>query len=434
MKSIDERLAQSDPAAGATYAHPNFDAMMSRVLATPRPRRDAAWRAFRVRVASSVAAATLLTGGGIAALTNAGNALPVLGFAAPTHTKSAAVPASGAFGTMMRINANYVFTGADALSSATSSATVYSLSPPSDAVATLAAAATTLGVTVDPATSSDNGQSYSAPGTDFTGWLVNDGGFFSWGFDSNQGSTVTSSGTSVASDAFNARSVSLAHQLGTFDLGTPTASALGADGSSPVQVNVPILVGGQATDFSYSFTFAPDGTLTNASGVSFSATPTGDYPLVSPAAGVGEITDQLGFVNPFYNAGGIAPMNASSTGASSGPSASATSDTSTTTTLAVSPPPDTSSPGTPPSPPTDTTPTTAPDTTTTTMPPTVVDITSATIQYSSFNMTDGTTLLLPIYVYVGNVTGDNTYQVTFRIVAVDPAYLDLSKVVHVIMY
>ncbi|MGH9021338.1 MAG: hypothetical protein ACRDV0_10040, partial [Acidimicrobiales bacterium] len=75
-----ERLTASDPAR-AGYEPADLGAMVSRVVAS-RPPRDLAWRSFRARVAGAAAAAGLLTTAGIAALTAAGTALPVLNFAA----------------------------------------------------------------------------------------------------------------------------------------------------------------------------------------------------------------------------------------------------------------------------------------------------------------------------------------------------------------
>jgi len=48
-------------------------------------------------------------------------------------------------------------------------------------------------------------------------------------------------------------------------------------------------------------------------------------------------------------------------------------------------------------------------------------------QYGVFTMSNGTTMLLPIYVYVGTVVGAS-YQVTFQVIPIDPSLLDLSTV------
>ena len=49
-------------------------------------------------------------------------------------------------------------------------------------------------------------------------------------------------------------------------------------------------------------------------------------------------------------------------------------------------------------------------------------------QYGAYSMSDGSTLLLPVYVYTGDVVGQ-TWQASFRVIPVDPAYLDLTAIV-----
>jgi hypothetical protein len=66
-----------------------------------------------------------------------------------------------------------------------------------------------------------------------------------------------------------------------------------------------------------------------------------------------------------------------------------------------------------------------------TVVPTVVDLTGVSTTYGVFTMSDATTMLLPMYVYTGDVVGDSSSQVTFQVVAIDPSYLDLSKVQNV---
>jgi hypothetical protein len=62
------------------------------------------------------------------------------------------------------------------------------------------------------------------------------------------------------------------------------------------------------------------------------------------------------------------------------------------------------------------------------MAPTIVDLTGYSSQYGLYSLTNGTTMLLPIYVYDGTVEVDSSYQVRFHVVPIDPSYLDLSTV------
>ena len=77
MKSIDERLADSNPVAQG-YVPANYDQMVTRALRQSRSA-DPVWRTFRLRMAGSVAAASALTVLGVSVLSGAGSALPVLG-------------------------------------------------------------------------------------------------------------------------------------------------------------------------------------------------------------------------------------------------------------------------------------------------------------------------------------------------------------------
>ncbi|HVB70114.1 MAG TPA: hypothetical protein VND83_01255 [Acidimicrobiales bacterium] len=416
MRSIDERLKASDPAV-AGYEHPRFGAMVARVVATPISRRDATWRSFRLKVAAAVALTGAVTGAGIAALSTSGVALPVLSFAAAAgHQTGSDAATKYAAEPMMILQRNYEFTGASNFSSAAGSAIVYTMSAPSDPVATLSSAATTLGVNVGTPASADNGQSFSSTGPKYAGYIITGGGFASWGISLTDQSGIVTSSSAETTDAFNATALSDASQLGTFDLGTPTATVQGTDASAPVEVNVPILVGGRVTNLSYDFVFAVDGSLVSANGVSFTLTPLGEYPLISPAAGVDQIKDQL------FVASDVAGWTAASGGVLSTGSSSTGSATPVTPPTVVN---GSSSPGSAPS---DTTPPSTDDTTTTTMPPVVVNLTVESDEYGAYAMSDGSTLLLPVYVYTGDVVGQG-YQASFRVIPVDPAYLDLSLAV-----
>src|ERR1035437_392340 len=161
MKSIDERLADSNPVARG-YIPANYDQMVTRAMRHSR-HADAAWKTFRLRMAGSVAAASALTVLGVTALNGVGSALPVLGFSAA----SAQVPRSTALqgdtgivgGTMIRY-LNYSFTGGDKFSAAVGSEPVYTISAPSDLAATLNTAATALGVTLATTAAADNSSTY----------------------------------------------------------------------------------------------------------------------------------------------------------------------------------------------------------------------------------------------------------------------------------
>lgn len=434
MKSADQRLAESDPTHASPYTPASYDAMIQRITSSPYPKTATTWRGFKVKMASSVAAASLLTALGITALNTVGSALPVLGFAAASTQRSFSLDGTvAAPSTLMRLNTNYQFTGAENFSTQASSGEAYTLVAPGDAVATLAQLAAVLKVDVGVATSTDNGQSFTATGPRYTGWLVVNGGYFAWGVDYTLNALSPSTPLSV--EQLKARALSLAHQLGGFDLGPATIDNLSSDPLSPVSISVPIVVGGVTSDLAYSFTFAHDGQLIGANGQSFSLQPAGSYPLTSPSGAVSEITAQMGVAHGLMSAMGAGGLASSSSGAtSSTPGPAVSSSDPTTSTLPpgvnVAPPatgpggPITTvvpGPGTPDTVPIDTTPTTIPV-------PTIVHLTDVSTQYGFFAMSDGTTTLLPIYVYVGNVAGDTSYQLTFQVVPIDPSLINLSSV------
>ncbi len=431
MPSPLERLSMSDPAA-AGYVPGDLDAMVTRV-ARSRPPRDPAWRLFRLRVAGAAASAALLTGAGVAALGVAGNALPVLNFAAAS-TPHASATGTQVPSTMMRMIANWSFSAGPSLSTQAGSATVYSLAPGAAGAAALTSAASALGLDIGTPTTTD-GSNYTASTADFTAWLSDEGGYASWGILSTSPAATPDSTTvsSTATSAFDAQATADAQALGA-TVGAPSDAALGADPNGPVQVTLPVLIDGLSTPFTYDFEFAADGTLLGADGVSVATTALGDYPLVSPADGVAQISAQLFLVTPGVSEGFASPF-ATVDGASLGaaPPTNPPADSG-----AGSPAPGATTPSTVAPPPTipvttDTSGTTTPtDAPTTTAPPVPVTITSVSEEYDVFPMTDGSTLLLPVYVYTGtDPSGDS---LTFRIVPVEPSYLDLSNVVRVMLY
>ncbi len=154
MKSIDERLADSNPVTQG-YVPAAYDQMLTRAMRQSRSR-DAAWTTFRLRMAGSVAAASALTVLGVSALNGAGTYLPVLGFqasaahAGASPTAAAAKSGYGVLGgVMLPVMLNYTFTGAGNFSDAPGAAPVYTMSAPGDLAATLTGVIKVLGVTLD---------------------------------------------------------------------------------------------------------------------------------------------------------------------------------------------------------------------------------------------------------------------------------------------
>ncbi len=442
MESIDQRLAQADPVPSGSYRPEGYAAMVSRVVRTGPPRRDPTWSRLRLRVGAALAATTALTSVGVAALSSVGGALPVLALAAQHGAKvmdSQAI--SGAFAaTAAPTPTTYYFTGLASLSAAGSAATTYDLRAPSDPVAALAAVAQGLGVSLPTGTTSDGGASFTAAGPTYSGWLTTTSGYDNWGVD--QGGVVASSTppSSVASTALQTQegaiALSMASAISPLSFGS---AQLAPDGNGGTTVTLPVLVGGLATDFSDSFTFGADGSLQSASGVLFTLTSAGDYPLISPVEGVGEINAQLALTTSFVTGGVYAtarpsgPVSTTSAPAADAAPGSTTSGAGSTTTTApgqsgTSAGVSSGSLGSS-APTTTLTPTTTLAPTTTTTAPTTVRLSGEVEQYALFEMSHGVTMMLPVYVYTGTVEGaDGGYQVSFRVVPIEPQYLDLSGV------
>jgi hypothetical protein len=426
MKSIEERLIESDPSPEGSYAPADYLAMISRVAATPISKPATGLRRFKLRMVGSVAAASLLTVLGIAVIDTVGSSLPVLGFAAATShqttgeyatakTPTALTPTKAS--TTMIPSVNYQFNGASAFSSQAGTATVYTLLAPSDGAASLTHAASVLAVDIGTPVSHDGGQTFISSGPKYSGTLDMNAGYAQWQISANPaGAPATVSSPPVS--AFETRAFALAKQLGNLDLGVATLLPVPGPLGGPTYVTVPIVIGGEPTDLSYDFAFASGGTLVSATGEDFTLQAGKSYPTISPAAGVGEINSQLGLSS--ITPGWVAAVGSASGVSGSGssgiafpPASSGSVATTTVPSNSVG-----TSPGSPPS--TGTSPST--------ISPMVVDLTGVSTKYGLFTMSDSTEMMLPLYVYTGTVEGASPYEATFQVVAVDPSYLDLASV------
>lgn len=348
MKSIDERLADSNPVVHG-YVPANYDQIVTRAMSQPR-LVDSAWKRFRLRMAGSVAAASALTVLGVSVLNGAGAALPVLGFSAaatsPSPTAASVQGSSGVVGgTMMPIMLNYTFTGADNFSKSGGSAPVYALSAPSDLAATLNGVATSLGVTLGTTVGTSNSGSYfSVSGTGYSGSVSSNGGSHYWniyatpngvtGASGSAGSigtvvpTPTTSPTATtgsvgatgstgpsgatgpvaATGSLATRALRFVRALGDYSAGRATQSVSGGVTS----ITVPLIINGYPSGMNDSFNFNSDGTLQSASGSTFTLSSVATYPMISESAGVGQITAQESLFRHFIDYGAVTPTASSS--------------------------------------------------------------------------------------------------------------------------
>ncbi len=434
MSDFEDRLRAADPAAAISYEHPDTNAMISRIMAqAPRARRHVL-RSFQLRMAGSVALAAALTVGGIAALEGAAPSFAVfslaaakhsapLGFSAP-NTKYGAANLPG--GTMMRIYEEFNFTAGSDLSANAGTAAAYQLQLPTSASAEVARLAAIFGVTGTPVDTNGDGQDFTV--TDANGNFVGYETYQTvpqWSYSvaipqAPGTSSTTSDGTTVSmpsQSTVNGDVQNYLSQLGYgYQVTDPQFSTSNNVTSSPGQPTVTtneeqatygVTVDGQTTDQYLDFTVDANNNLVSADGPAFSVMPAVDYPLQSPAAGVEVLEAQ----QQAYFAENASSGQPSGAGSSTTPAAGTNSSPSGT------------SPATPPS--------TSSDTTTTTPSgPPIVDVTldNETISYQTYQLTDGSVWMLPIYNYTGvvNNTDGSSYTGTWSTIAVDPTYIQVS--------
>ena len=423
MNEFDERLRAADPAAASSYEHPDTNAMISRIMTkAPRARRHVL-RSFQLRMAGSVAVAAALTVGGIAALDGAAPSLSVFSLAAAAKTGNgfdahSKISPQDIRGGPMRILLDYDFSAGPDLSTTPGSAAAYELTLPTSASGEASRLAGIFNVSGSPVDVNSDGQDFTV--TDPSGNFVEYETYDTvpqWSFsvaipnEPNSDST-TSDGTTVTMPSQSTVEADVQNYLGqlgySYQVTNPQFSTsnnvVTAPGQPTVttneeQVTFNVTVDGQMTDQYLDFTVDQNNNVISADGPAFTAAPAVNYPLQSAAAGVGVLEAQQ--------------QTEFSENAGAGSGASVTPSNST---APVTPP--VSTPGV-----NDTT--TTDPTTSTTIP--VVDVTldAETVSYATFQLTDGSVWMLPIYNYTGLVTNTDgsSYTGTWSTIAVDPTYI-----------
>jgi hypothetical protein len=440
MSDFQDRLRAADPAAASNYEHPDTNAMISRIMAqAPRARRHVL-RSFQLRMAASVAVAAALTVGGIAALEGAAPSLAVFALAAPhgraaigaTSPNATLAPTFGAtspnathaptYG-MMRIYEEFNFTAGSDLSANPGTGATYQLTLPTSASAEDARIAAIFGVSGTPVNTNSDGQDFTV--TDPTGNYVEYETYNTvpqWTYSiaiPQAASSTTSDGTTVAMPSQSTVEGDVRNYLGQLGYGyqvtDPQFSTSNNVTSSPGQpsvtaneesVSYSVTVDGVLSDQYLQFTVDANNNVVSANGPAFTSMPAVNYPLQSPAAGVEVLEAQQQSYFASNNASGESSGARTSTPPASGSSSS--------------------SPATAPSAASDTT-----DTTTTTPSgPPIVDVTldAETISYQTYQLTDGSVWMLPIYNYTGMVNNSDgsSYTGTWSTIAVDPTYIQVS--------
>lgn len=411
------RIAAVDPAARLAPMTEGALERVSRRVMHPAPKAWT-WRRYRLASLGALVGSGGLVIAGILGIQSAAQNLPILALGQSHAAKAGPnAPASNA---LMMPYESFQFTADPSLSSDTGTGAVYELSSSIDGSTAASQVAQALGVSGD-VTSSGDGSFQVGPdnGPDVSTWTSS--GIVSFDYESASPVSISSpdaapttttvpAGPLPTNDQAAQRAVALLGSLGvTSDLGAPSVSNYGTE----VDVTIPIVVDGLATDQTFYVAYGPNSVLNSVSGEIVTATAETTYPTISQTDAVNVVIAHNGFVY----CGGVMPLNAAASTGSTG--ASSSGSTSTT----VGPPSGAVGDSSPPF----TTPTTTP----TTIPEPVVDvdINQATMQLATFSLTDGTSWLLPSWALSGpesgtSVTSGSTY--TANVMAVDAQYVQLQ--------
>jgi hypothetical protein len=382
-------------------------------------------------MAGSVALAAALTVGGIAALDGASPSLAVFALAVPHSAKSPDTkfgtsrspgPGSG----MMRIYEEFNFSAGSDLSADAGTGAAYELQLPAVASAEDARVAAIFGVTGTPVNTNSDGQDFTV--TDSSGNYVDYQTYDTvpqWSYSvaipqAAGTSSTTSDGATVAmpsQSTVNGDVQNYLRQLGYgYQVSDPQFSTSNNVTTSPGEPTVTtneeeatysVTVDGQMTDQYFDYTVDQNNNVVSADGPAFSVMSAVNYPLQSPAAGVAVLEAQ----QQSYFASNSSSGQPTGSGSSSTPLTSGSNDSTPTTPLSTAATNDT--------------------TTTTPSGPPIVDVTldAETISYQSYQLTDGSVWMLPIYNYTGlvNNTDGSSYTGTWSTIAVDPTYIQVSS-------
>jgi hypothetical protein len=388
MSDFDDRLRTLDPAAGQPYRHPDLEGMITRITSQRVAAPSHVWRRFQLKMAGALAASAVVTVGAIAALQGAGTVLPLLALQSAGH--------SAAFGVLkptsstMEIRLNYHFTAGPELTLTTPVGLSYALMIPNDVTTEAMRVAAIFGVTRSPLTISggSNGETI----TDSSGESLDyeSSGLPQWYYSStsppvapatasDSSNAILPSHATLESDVRNVLAkLNYGFSVSSPNFATATISTTSADGSTPAlidteSVTYTVDVNDVATDQSIVFSVDANNNVVYASGPAFSVASTSNYPLQSPAQGVTALN------------AGQQNGSPSNSGATSTPPAG---------------------------------------------PPIVeVTLTSVSVSLATYQLTDGTLWLLPVYDYVGETTDANgtSSSSDWYELAVDPIYVQVGS-------
>jgi hypothetical protein len=256
--------------------------------------------------AFAIAAAALAGCGATAAVAKApSRPTPSLSALGAPVLKVRSAPTNGAINEGLQSQVAYTFAADPSLSTATGSATAYTLVSPTDGAAATGTIATALGLS-DTVTylGPGNYNGGPSPGPNVTVDTVS--GILNWQYPTWSGSrtqpipaspsiTVNPNAPLLADGKATTDAEQLLEAAGVSEeqLGAPAVSRYEAG----VNVTFSKVAGGLATDQSMQVEYGPGGTVLTASGVIVTAAPSATYPTISPTDAVGLLTNGSGSVS-----------------------------------------------------------------------------------------------------------------------------------------
>ena len=402
MSDFEDRLAALDPAAGQSYQHRDLDALISRITTQPVTRKLGLWRRIELKLAGTLVTGALVTAGAVAVFQGAGSGLPVLAIQSATGAntpKSAGFSASGA----MQIYEKFNFSAGPGLSATTPTSPSYQLQIPDSASSEATRIAAVFGVSGSAVTPSGGSSDWLVTSSSGATLDYSSAGLPQWTYSAAPSTTSTNSSTSnlPSQTTLSADVQSYLTKLGydytisapSFSTTSSTDNSSTPNSASTEDVTYNVDVVGFSTDQYVSFSVDRNNNVVSASGPAFSVGSATGYPLQSLAAGVtalnAEQQSRLRATSP--------TTGSSSTG--SGTSSGVNPGSTDTTSPVPSGPP-------------------------------IVNVTldNDSITLHTYQLTDGSLWLLPVYSYTGLITSadGSTSSGIWNELAVDPSYVHVS--------
>lgn len=398
MSDFEDRLAALDPAAGVPYEHRDLDSLISRITAQPVRTKSRLWHNIELKVASTLIAASMVTAGAVAVFQGAGAGLPVLAIQSTSgaHSlKSASLPTAGA----MQIYEEFNFIPGPGLTKNTPTSPSYELQIPSSGSDEAARVAKVFGVSGSPVNTSSGGVDWTVTSSSGSSLDYANSWIPEWTYAASPATMSTDflpsdlpSQSTLANDVQRyLAKLGYDYTLSAPSFGTTTSTSntTTPGSTSTADVTYSVAVDGMSTDQYVSFSVDANNNVVNASGPAFSVGSSLVYPLQSLAAGVAALNVEQQSKFPVPSPQASPPttgsgLNAGGTNSSTTPSG----------------------------------------------PPIVnVALNADSLSLETYQLTDGSMWLLPVYDYTGvetNLDG-STSSGTWYELAVDPSYVHVTN-------